>query len=41
MADRKAGFSDIESLSELRRRLQKPGRALRLFEWLRWPEGLT
>jgi hypothetical protein len=39
MADRKTEFWDIESLSELRRRFQKPGWALRLFEWLRWPDG--
>ena len=39
MADRKTEFWDIESVSELRRRFQKPGWALRLFEWLRWPDG--
>jgi hypothetical protein len=39
MADRKTEFRYIESLAELRRRLQRPGLALRLFEWLRWPDG--
>lgn len=39
MAVRKTEFWDIESVSELRKRFRKPGWALRLFEWLRWPEG--
>lgn len=39
MANRKTEFWDIESLSELRHRCQKPGWTLRLFEWLRWPDG--
>ena len=39
MADRKTDFRDIKSLSELRRRFQRSGWALRLFEWLRWPDG--
>lgn len=39
MAVRKREFWDIASLSDLRRRFQKPGWSLRLFEWLRWPDG--
>lgn len=39
MAKRKTDFGDITSLSELRQRFKKPGWALRLFEWLRWPDG--
>ena len=39
MAVRKTEFWDIESVSELRKRFRKPGWALRLFEWLRWPDG--
>ena len=39
MAERKTDFLDVDSLAEMRRRFQKPGWALRLFEWLRWPDG--
>jgi transposase-like protein len=39
MAERKTDFLDVDSLSELRGRFRKPGWALRLFEWLRWPDG--
>lgn len=39
MAERKTEVWNIESVSELRKRFQKPGWALRLFEWLRWPNG--
>lgn len=39
MAERKTSFTDIDSLADLRTRLRSPSWALRLLEWLRWPDG--
>ena len=39
MAKRKTEFADIRSLRDLQKRTRSPAWALRLLEWLRWPDG--